>query len=485
MRIFSGGLLTETNTFSPIPTGLGNFEKTCLVRDGRFEDPPSFWVEPNAVWQRMAATRGWAIVTGLCTGAQPAGLTARSVYESLRDELLDGLRAAMPVDMVLLNLHGAMVAHGYDDCEGDILERVRTIVGPTVPIGAELDLHCHVTPRMVEQATALIAYKEYPHVDAGPRAAELFDLIADAAAGRTKPRTSVFDCRMMGLFATPPEPMRGFVDRMAAEEGKNSVLSVSLSHGFLWGDVADAGAKLWVVTDGRPDVGDALAESLGREFFALRDKVSIATMPMDEAFRRAASHNRGTVVIADSSDNPGGGAPGDSTTLLRRLIESGIRDAAFGALWDPIAVELAFEAGEGAVLDMRLGGKMGPMSDAPLDLRVEVKGLRRNLVQSFGPSIDHMGDAAHVEHDGIDIVLITHRTQILGREAFTSFGIDLGARKAVIVKSSQHFYAAFAPVAQEVLYVTAPGLSPPRYADLDFRHIARPKWPLDASPFGG
>jgi microcystin degradation protein MlrC len=485
MRVFSAGLLTETNTFSPIPTGLANFEKTCLVRDGAFGDPPSLWVEPNAVWRRMAEARGWTFLPGLCAAAQPAGPTARVVYESLRDEILADLARALPVDMVLLNLHGAMVAHGYDDCEGDVLERVRRLVGPSVPVGAELDLHCHVTPRMVREATALIAYKEYPHVDAADRARELFELIAAAAEGRVRPTISVFDCRMMGLFATPPQPMRGFVDRMAALEGKDGVLSISLGHGFLWGDVADAGAKVLVVTDGRPEAGDALARRLGREFFALRDAVAIETMPMEEAFRRAAARNRGAVVIADSSDNPGGGAPGDSTTLLRHMVATGVKDAAFAALWDPVAVECAFEAGVGAVLDMRLGGKMGPMSDAPLDLRVEVRGLRRGLVQSFGTGIDHMGDAAHVHADGIDIVLVTLRTQVLGREPFTAFGIDPAARRVVVVKSSQHFYAAFAPVAEEVLYVTAPGLSPPRYADLDFRHIHRPKWPLDPEPFAG
>ncbi len=483
MKIFIAGLQTESNTFSPIPTSLSGFRDTYLVRDGNHGDPPGYFGMPNVVFRRMAVERGWEVAESLCAAAQPAGPTVRTAYESLRDEILADLRRAMPVDIVLLNLHGAMVADGYDDCEGDILAAVRAIVGPRVPVGAELDLHCHVSERMVASATALVLFKEYPHIDPALRAAELFTLMADTAAGRIRPHTAVFDCRMMGIFATSPQPMRGFVDRMSALEGRDGVLSISLAHGFPWGDVPDAGTKILVITDDRPEKGRALAEQLGREFFALRDRVIQIHAGLHEAIDRALARDRGPVVIADTSDNPGGGAPGDSTTLLRALIERGVASAAFGWLWDPVAVRIAFDAGEGAELDMRLGGKMGPMSDDPIDLRVRVARLERNLTQLFGGTLDSLGDAARVSCNGVDIVLSSLRTQVFGIEPFVRLGVDPTRRRILVVKSTQHFYAAYAPIAREVFYVAAPGTTGPGYERVPFRRIKRPKWPLDPDPF--
>ena len=217
----------------------------------------------------------------------PAGITLRPVYESLRDEILDDLRAAMPVDAVLLIMHGAMVAQGYDDCEGDLAERVRQIVGEDVPVGVELDLHCHLTQQLIEHADAVVTFKEYPHVDPPDRAIELFDIIAGAAEGRTRPVTSMYDCRMIGFYPTTRQPIKNFVDKMKSLEGKDGVLSVSLGHGFPWGDVADTGTRVLVVTDNRPDEGAELAKSLGEEFFGMRATAQPNFRSVDDALDEA------------------------------------------------------------------------------------------------------------------------------------------------------------------------------------------------------
>ena len=187
MRVFAATFMTETNTFSPFLTGMQNFEQSHLVRGGLVDDDPASDALAQVQWKKMTEARGWEFAESLCAFAQPAGYTLRAVYEQLRDEILVDLREALPVDMVLLNLHGAMVAHGYDDCEGDLTAHVRAIVGPDVPIGVELDLHCHITQGLVKSANAVITYKEYPHIDMVERAVELFTIIADAAEGKTKP----------------------------------------------------------------------------------------------------------------------------------------------------------------------------------------------------------------------------------------------------------------------------------------------------------
>ena len=275
----------------------------------------------------------------LCAFAQPGAPTVTAVYESFRGEILGDLGAAQPVDMVLLSLHGAMMAHGYDDCEGDLIERVRRLVGPRVPIGVELDLHCHITAKMLAGATAIVTFKEYPHVDADARAREVFTICESARHG--------------------------------------------------------------------------------------------------------------------------GGAPSDATFVIERVVERRMRDVVSCAHWDPVAVRLCMEAGEGARFRLRLGGKCGAVSGAPLDLDVTVERIAADATQSFASGTARMGDAVWVSAAGVDIVLNSIRTQTFHPDAMSNLGLDPRARKIVIVKSAQHFYAGFAPIAREILYVAAPP-PPPR-----------------------
>lgn len=483
MRIFTATLGTETNTFSPLPTGRRTFEETLLLREAGLHST-HFAAVPVATWRRLAEADGHAVVESLSAFAQPAGPTVRAVYEGFRDEILTDLRAAMPVDAVLLFLHGAMVADGYDDCEGDVIRRCRELVGPRTAIGVELDLHCHITPAMVEHATAIVTFKEYPHVDIGDRAADLYRLTMAAARGDVRPVSAIYDCRMVGMFRTPVEPIRGFVDRLKALEGRDGVLAVSFGHGFPWGDVEDVGARMLVVTDGDPGQARRLAETLGQEIFALREQTLVPHFTPDEAIDRALAVAGGPVVLADVADNAGGGAPSDSTFVLRRLVERGVRDAAVGCFWDPQAVRFCAEAGPGARFDLRLGGKCGKVSGDPLDLRVTVRQVVPRLVQT-GLSGGHadFGESAWVEADGIDVVITTLRSQTFAPDAFGNLGLDVRQRKLVVVKSTQHFYAAFAPIAREVLYVATPGAIPPDFAGIPYTKRRTPFWPRVADPF--
>ncbi|MCP5152664.1 MAG: M81 family metallopeptidase [Ectothiorhodospiraceae bacterium] len=483
MKIFTAGVLTETNTFSPIPTGLGAYEGEYLMRGDVNPDDRHGYEVPVNVWKRMAAERGWTLVQGLHAASQPSAATVRRVWESFRDEILDGLARAMPVDMVLLRLHGAMVADGYDDCEGDLLERARALVGPDVPIGAELDPHGHLTARMVENATALVIYKEYPHTDFAERARELFDIIADTALGKVRPHMAVHDCRMIEMFFTTLEPMRGFVARMKSLEGHDRVLSISANHGFPWADVPELGTKMLVVTDDAPEVGAELAARLGRELVAMRGKTRVAALPIEEALAAAAAAPPGPVVLADVADNAGGGAPSDSTSVLRALVERGVRDATIGMIWDPGAVALAHEAGVGARLRMRIGGKVDPLGPGPIDLDVEVTGLARDQRVAYAGVRIGVGDMAALECDGIAIVLNSRRTQTRSLDCFTAVGIDPRARRLVVVKSFNHFRAAFDPIAAATLYVAAPGTLDPDFTRIPYRRIPRPIWPLDPDPW--
>ncbi len=487
MKIFFGGIATETNTFSPIPTGIEAYESCFLVRAGEHGDGPNLFTAP--LWalreRKREGHHDWQIIQGLCAFAMPGARTTRKAYEAMRDEMLADLEAALPVDLVILGIHGAMIAEGYDDCEGDMLRRVRAMVGPDVVIGAELDLHCILTDAMVHESTLLVAFKEYPHTDIMERAFELVDLCIAAAAKKIRTTTAVFDCRMIDQMHTTREPMKSIVAHARSLEQQPGVLSVSIGHGFPWGDVPENGAKVLVVTDNDLPLAQRLAAEVGERVIAARGSTTADHPPLEQALAEALTVTGGPVVIADTADNPGAGAAGDSTFLLHALLTRRIGNAIVGPLWDPVATQFCFDAGEGASLRLRIGGKVGPDSGVPLDAIVTVDGLQRDAQMVFGGLPAPMGDAALVSLalEGaapIQIVLNTLRTQAYGTEVFTQFGVNLSGKRIIVVKSMQHFHAAFAPLAKRIIYMGSPGTASRNFKSLRYYHMPRPMWPFDA-----
>ena len=487
MKLFIAALATETNTLSPLPTGRAAFTEREFFRNDGSRHPPRFGNIPLIEWRRMGEAEGHAVAESISCFAQPAGTTLRHVYEELRDTLLADLEAAMPIDLVLLFMHGAMVADGYDDCEGDTLARVREVVGPEAAVGIELDLHCHLTERMRANADVIITFKEYPHVDVAKRARELYAVCAAAQRGDAKPVIAYHDCRMVGIWRTPSEPMRSFVRRMAALEGRDGILSVSFGHGFPWGDVADVGAKVVVVADADMAKAEALARRLGEEVWAMRHEAETRHHSIDEGIDAAPAAATGRpLVLADVADNAGGGAPADNTAILRRLVDRGVRGVATGCYWDPVAVQICLEAGLGATFDLRVGGKCGAASGDPVDLRVTVRGLSDHHSQAgLSGGRAEMGPSAYVEADGIHLVLVSVRQQTFAPDAFTGLGCRLDDKRLVVVKSTQHFYAAFEPVARGIRYVAAPGAVAPEFCRIPFTKRLTPYWPKVEEPFAG
>ncbi|MBV8636518.1 MAG: M81 family metallopeptidase, partial [Candidatus Eremiobacteraeota bacterium] len=429
-------------------------------------------------WRESSASHGHEIIESVAAIAEPAGITVRKVYEDLRNRILRDLQAAMPIDTVLLYLHGAMVAEGYDDCEGDLLQRVRAIVGDRAVVGAELDLHAHLTGTMTSAANVIILYKEYPHVDIVDRAHDLYRLCTLAAAGVITPVSAVYDCRTNGLFPTTREPLRSLVDDMFSREG-NDVLSLSLVHGFPYGDVAGAGAKVLAIADHDRELALRVATEFGERFCTIRDDAQLSATPFEEAIDLALAEPHGRVVMADVADNAGGGAPGDSTFILRRLLQRGATDVVSGTYYDPVAVDLCFEAGLGASFTLRIGGKLGPSSGMPVDAEVTVCGLSERHTQDAmdDSGIVPLGRSAWVRVGSIELVLCSIRSQVFAPTVFTNLGIDLCAAKLIVVKSTHHFYGKFAPLASRVLYASSPGA-----LSTDFETIPYEKRDLDYWP---
>ncbi len=480
MRLFAATLATESNTFAPMPTSLEAYKEGVFLRPGEHpEATPLMCTAPLWIARRRARAEGFTLVEGSCFAASPAGTTNRADYEFMRDEILGQVQVALPLDGVLLGLHGAMVAHGYDDVEGDIIERVRALVGQKCVIGVELDPHCHLTLKRMRLSDIVILYKEFPHTDVAERAEELVELTIQAIQGKIKPVMSVYDCRQISSYPTTLPLMRSFVDKIKAMEGRNGILSISIVHCFPYADVEELTGQVLVVTDGDKAKADQLATQLGEEFVSMRGKTMPEYFLPDAGITAALEFNDAPVVMADPADNAGGGAPSDNTTILRRLIERQAESACLGPIWDPVAVRICFDAGLGASIPLRFGGKIGPASGAPVDALVTVTGLKRDCFQSFGPTQVGLGDCAAIRIGGVEVVLIANRTQALGLELFRNVGIDPAERKIIVVKSTNHFMGNFGPIAKKVIYIDSDGPLARDYRKIPYTKVRRPVWPLD------
>ena len=435
-------------------------------------------------WVELAREAGWEVVEGLHAWAQPAGITTRPAYEFMRDRILDDLRAARSIDAVLLSLHGAMIAEGYDDCEGDLVTRIRDLVGPEVRIGVELDLHAHIDGTILDASDIIVIYKTYPHIDYVERAEDLFRLVQRTLDGEIEPVMALFDCRAMGLFPTTHTgAMAALVDDMVSSEGTGGILSLSLNHGFPWADVPLAGAKMLCVADRSMNVARRAAESFGRRFYAIRAEVDLQFTPFDAAIEEARKVGDKPLLLADTSDQVGSGAPGDTTHVLRALIEAGIRNAAVVPIWDPLAVDICFQVGVGTKLVLRIGGKLEPQSGPPLDAEAEVLFLKRDAVQrQLETEYVSLGDIAVVRVEGIEVMLTTTRANVFSPSIFEWHGICLADKQVVSIKNLYKHRDVFAPLTRDQLFVATPGTSNPDWKSLRFVRLPRPIWPLDPDP---
>lgn len=487
MKIFTSYLAHETNSFSPIPTGLMSFEELEIFRPSYGLEMTPTLIKGASNFYNEALRRKDEVFVGLCAHSQPSRPCSRATYEMLRDWLLEDLKSAGPVDVVLVMLHGSMMAEGYDDCEGDLLVHIRALVGPDVPIGALLDLHCNITQTMRDEATFLIACKEYPHTDFEERALELYELCAQTRAGKIKPSQAHVQIPILGLYQTAKEPMRSFVDSIISAEKKNGMLAICLGHGFPWADFHDAGASIIVYTDGDTELAEAHAQRLASQFYDLREIGQAQLASVKTAVDEALEIEAGTAIIADMADNPGGGAASDSTFILQELVSRGAKDVLLAYFWDPTALDLAFAAGLGARLPLRVGGKVGHFSGSPVDLDAEILCLRDDACQPHiaDGAATPLGRTALIRAKGIEIILNDVRQQPFSPKGLEEAGAEPWSKRIVVVKSSHHFYAGFHEQAARIIYCDAPGTLNSDVFARPYAHLRRPIWPLDEIPFTG
>ena len=478
MRIYVAGVQHESSSFSPIPTSFRSFEQWNWSADTPHDTDGFGYGEAC----RLAAAATLEVAAGPFFSAEPSSPATASAWREICEHILAGLRAALPVDMVMLCLHGAQMADGTDDCEGELIAAARAIVGPDVALGVLLDLHANVTSAMCTHADLTVSCREYPHIDYAQRAREMLPVLRSIARGLVHPITRARRIPASGVFPTPDEPMRSFVTRFRNAQARPGVLMISANHGFEGSDTPFTGASVVVTTDNDESLADEIADEIAADFLATIVDNPWNGLDVGEAIDEALRLPGGPVVIADRSDNAGAGAASDSTYILAELIKRDVMNAAVAMIWDPMAVRVCHDAGLGARLPMRIGGKAGHLSGAPVDADVEVTSVRTDAVQALfgqGPPREPLGKSAAIRIGGIDVVLVSRRQQVFSPHCFTEHDIDPTNRHIVVVKSMQHFMGGFATIAAHVVRCDGPGSATLDMAKIPYQRIKRPMLGLD------
>jgi microcystin degradation protein MlrC len=491
-RVLTARFMHETNTFSRVPTDMAMIRRRDYHLDN--EIPEAFHGTRSAFGATFEAADkfGWTLVHPVSANPNPSGIVSDEAFESITAMILEAIDAKGPIDGVLLHLHGAMVSESHEDAEGEFLARLRRRLGPEVPVVVTLDLHANVTPRMAENANALIAYRTYPHVDQYERAWQGAELLERAMQGEIRPRTMIARRPMMyGLDhgRTQRGPMAELIARGEAIEQRDEALVVSICAGFSRANIRDVGPSVTVTVDGNDPRGQAIAEEFMDHAWETRGFTTVKLLSVAEAVALARGGHPGDkpLVVADYTDNPGGGGYGDATAFLKGLVEGAVESVAFHAICDPEAVQEGMRAGVGTKTTLTLGGKTDPsMGGGPLALHGEVVCLTNGRFIAYGPmggGVErNYGPSMVFRVGGIDIIVITNNGQAVDLAQFTSLGIDPIRYRTVAVKSMQHFRAAFEPIAREVILVDTGALCSEIYTTELFTRVRRPVWPLDPIP---
>lgn len=490
MRIAIGGISHETTSFIEAQTTLADFEHGFgLYRSHEIIERFRGANMCTGGFLAGAEQYGFEPVPLIWTFAYPGGLIERTTYDSLRQEFLDRLRAAQsgaPIDGVLLDMHGAMVVEGIDDGDGDFIESVRAEVGRDCPIVVTQDLHGNHTARRVAAADAIVGFDTYPHVDMGERGLEAAAIMTRILKREIHPVMALKQLPMVwGIDrqVTAHPPMDEVIERAHEIEQRPGMVSITVATGFPWADVPDVGASVIAVADALPVLARSAADELGDWIWQNRERWQRKPVSVREALAAGEKNGRYPIILADHTDNTGGGAPGDSTEVLRTFLDMNLPDALLLYLVDLAAVEKAHAAGVGSHLRLALGGKSDPRQGPPVEVEAAVVALSDGHFRYDGPMYaglsGNMGRSAWLRIGGVSVVVVSKREQPLDAAFARSLGIDCAAMRYIAVKSAVHFRSGFEQLGGSIHNVDAAGILVHDLAKLPYRKRRRPLYPLE------
>lgn len=483
MRIAIGSICHETSTFTPVPSTWDRFyvrgEEIFTLFTGT-NTPVGGFID--------AAGPDFELVPLLSAEALPAAPIPRDLFDPAIDELIERLRAALPLDGVLLYLHGSMVAGSgadqIDDAEGYILAAVRAVVGPDMPVVVTLDIHSNISAQMTELASVLLVRETYPEVDMAERGRECVAVLRRMLYDGLQPTTAFYPLPLIwGLNqVTAHLPMRAAIDYLHAIEARPSVVNASFGLGYFLADVPDMGSSILVTTDNDPELARRCAEELAAWVWARRDDWHFEQPSTKQALALVEQAGQYPVIFADTRDNPGGGSPGDSTGVLRAFLDADLQDACVLYIVDPEAAALCHQAGVGAQVALRVGAKSSPLQGEPVPMTAEVVALSTEGEFDYdGPMFaglhGRMGLSAHIRQNGVHVLLVSVREQPFDTAFARTLQLDPRQMRYIAVKSTAHFRAAYEPWAAAVYVVAEPGVH--NFGTLPFMRLGRKLYPFD------
>jgi microcystin degradation protein MlrC len=478
----------ESHSFTPVQTTLSDFKDEALLRgEELLEHYQNTKTELGGFIDKLSTYENIEIVPLLSASAIPSGVVTSEAYNEIEDMMLSEIRQALPLDGMLLALHGAMVVENMDDPEETLLAQITKTIGESIPIATTLDMHANLGEKMVHYTPLHFGFKTYPHVDMYDQgvsaASALMDVIVDK-----KVYFAAFSKLPMLLpslnMKTDEGPMKKMMDYSMEYEAHEDIHNVSIFGGFPYADIQSGGASVLVIAT-KPDAAQSCCDELSKRYWALKDEFLMHLPTISQAIAVAETYEGNKpLVLADISDNPLSCGTGDTTGLLDALLQSNISNALFGCLYDPVSIEKCIQAGEGALVDLELGGKIVPYYGLPIKVTAKVMKIKNGIFYNSGPfnhnlKVD-LKNSVHIQVNSIDIVLIGRAMSANDPEIFRHLDITIEDKKVLVLKVKNHFLAAFKPLIEETIYVDAPGVSTNNLTLLPYTNIPRPIWPLDS-----
>ena len=483
MKVAIAALLQETNTFSPQATVRGHFLMTPgheLIESHKTENSEIHgFVDAltEAGAQIAPILGGWAVSYGRIKAYD---------FQSLLDDLKEGIRKARPLDGLLLALHGAWAGEGIDSCDGTILRELRALLGPSVPIVATLDLHSNLTRTMWENADALVGYQTCPHVDLYDTGRRAGDLMVSRLRREVRPTMHAVKIPMVVQaenMLTDRGEFRQIYDRVRSLEGQGTTISASVFAVQPWMDVEELGWASLVITNNDPARAKSQTDELARFIWSVRKSFVISLPSVDEALEQALKTPGGPVVLGEGADGTMGGAPGDGTSILAGILKKRIDAPVAAVVVDPGAVEEAIRAGVGNTVTLRVGGKLDPDYATPVRVTGKVKlisdGEFRYKGRVYTGRLVMMGRAVVLSIGRIRLLISQRPVPTTDPELYRSHGIEPRDMKLVLVKSPLGMRTEYEPIARSIIIVNSPGCCSPDLTSLPFVRMPRPMFPFD------
>ena len=499
MRLLIAALSHETNTFSPVPTPRARFccDGTELLEGER---AIAFFRGTGTCmggFLKVAEEAGAEVTVSIVAHAPPSGPVQREDYDGFCNAICAAV-AAGGYDAILLDLHGAMVAEGFEDGEGELLRRIRAI-DPTTPIGVAYDMHANVYGSMIETATIVAGYHTYPHIDQAETAERAARVLLRALRGEVKPIAAWGRAPMLphvmaqGTHAFPNKELQAMC---RGWEASGRALAASLFVGFPHADIEGAGLSAVVFTDGDQADAQRMVQALLDFAWEAREHFVFRPEPLAKSVARAkaagATKADKPVVLLDHYDNCASGGTMDTTEVLAEILHQGLTDVAFFGICDPAAVAQCQAAGVGATVTLSLGGKLPmpalPRSSAPIEVTGTVRTISAGYFvtkEGLSPGLKvFMGPTVVLDTGAVEIVLVTRQIEPVSPDMFRVLGIEPRDKRFLAIKSRVHWRAALGPLAREIVECAGIGVCTSDYSQLTFRNVRRPVFPLDPGTDG-